>query len=92
MGVLYIEAPRAAPQPYEPEARTGVIAGTVMDPHGAVVPGATVALQGPGVDRRRALLAGDNGSFLISDVLPDAHNLSRSARSSSPNGHPIRLG
>jgi hypothetical protein len=63
-----------------------------MDPHGAVVPGTTAALQGPGVDRRRAILAGDNGSFLISDVLPDAHNLSRSARSSSPNGHPIRIG
>ncbi len=70
MGVLCVAASGAEQQPSASEAHTGVIAGTVMDPNGAVVPGATVAPQDPGVDDPRAVLMCHNGFFLISGVLP----------------------
>ncbi len=46
-----------------PEPQTGVIAGTVVDVDGGIIPGATVALTGPSVADTQNIVTGDNGFF-----------------------------
>lgn len=48
-----------------PEPQTGVIAGTVVDVDGGIIPGATVALTGPSVADTQNMVTGDNGFFRL---------------------------
>jgi hypothetical protein len=51
-----------------PEPQTGVIAGTVVDVDGGIIPGATVALTGPSAADSRNVVTGDNGFFRLEDL------------------------
>lgn len=53
-----------------PEPRPGTIVGTVLDVTGAVVPGATVVLEGPNRDLERRVSSQDNGLFKLDGVKP----------------------
>lgn len=48
----------------------GDITGTVEDINDDLVPGASIVLQGDGMDGRRALAAGENGFFELSGLRP----------------------
>jgi Carboxypeptidase regulatory-like domain len=63
-----LAAPTLAENVATPDARSGSIAGTVTDPNGDTVPGATVILQGPGSSDRYTTLANENGFFELGDV------------------------
>jgi hypothetical protein len=48
----------------------GTITGTVLDATGAIVPKATIVLQGPVPNDRRAMVASDTGSFKFEGIQP----------------------
>jgi Carboxypeptidase regulatory-like domain len=48
-----------------PEPQTGVIAGTVVDVDGGIIPGAAIALTGPSVADTQNVVTGDNGFFRL---------------------------
>ena len=51
-----------------PTPQPGTIMGTVVDTTGAVIPGATIVLQGPTANDQRTVTSGDNGFFQLKDV------------------------
>ncbi len=55
---------------------TGTIAGTVTDPSGAVVNGATVTLTDTGTKSARQATTNDAGRYIFVDVPPGAYDLS----------------
>jgi hypothetical protein len=59
---------------------TGVIQGTVVDPSGAVVPGATVEAKNPDTNFSRTLTTDSNGRFVFLAMNPGNYNLSISAK------------
>src|SRR4051812_13336875 len=55
---------------------TGSIAGTIHDESGAVLPGATVTLRGPSLQRESAVVvAGADGSYRLSLVPPGTYTI-----------------
>lgn len=60
------------------QAQNATLTGTVTDESGAVVPGATVALTGPGGLTRSATTAGD-GAYNFAGLLPGDYTLQASA-------------
>jgi len=63
-----LAAPTLAENVATLDGRSGSIAGTVTDPNGDTVPGATVILQGPESSDRYTTLANENGYFEVHDV------------------------
>ena len=61
--VLFLTVPAIAQMAGVPGPQTGTISGTVTDADGAIVPGATVTLTGPGADNPRAVVADENAAF-----------------------------
>ena len=57
----------------------GTVGGTVVDPNGAVVPGATVSLKNALTGYSRTVDTGVDGSFRFNDVPPNNYQLSASA-------------
>jgi hypothetical protein len=57
----------------------GTVGGTVVDPNGAVVPGATVTLKNTLTGYSRTVETGVDGSFRFNDVPPNNYELSASA-------------
>jgi hypothetical protein len=64
IAALAQSAPGSLPQ----APATGKIVGTVEDITGAVVPGASVTLQGPTAAETRTTVAGEIGSFTLDDI------------------------
>src|SRR5260370_33484682 len=58
----------------------GSIVGTVTDPSGAVVPGATDAATDVGTGQTRTDTSDQNGRFILGKLLPDKHSLSVMAK------------
>src|SRR3982750_294378 len=58
---------------------TGDIQGTVTDPNGAVVPGASVTVTGKDVGFNRTVTADDNGVFRVNQVPPGTYTVSIAA-------------
>src|SRR5258708_11047248 len=54
--------------PEAPRPQPGIIVGTVLDVNSDAVPGATVVLQGPGVNGPRTVVSNNNGFFQFSDI------------------------
>ena len=54
---------------------TGAIEGTVTDPQGAVVPGATVTAKSKATNLTRTVTSNDEGQYKISQLPPDTYEL-----------------
>ena len=65
---LFLVCPAAAQGVASTEEQTGSIAGTVMDPNGDAVPGASVIVQGPTPHDSYTGLASDGGFFELRNV------------------------
>src|SRR5712664_3672622 len=59
---------------------TGEITGTVTDPSGAAVPGATVTATCTATNASRTATTSDSGSYVLSNLPPCLYNLSVSAQ------------
>src|SRR5256884_4976396 len=59
---------------------TGEITGTVTDPSGAAVPGATVTATCTATNASRTATTGNSGSYVLSNLPPCLYNLSVSAQ------------
>jgi hypothetical protein len=57
-------------------ASTGTVAGTVTDPSGAAVVGATVTLVDPSTNDTRTTTTNDAGRFIFANVVPGTYNAS----------------
>jgi hypothetical protein len=57
----------------------GTVVGTIVDPNGAVVPGASVTLANSLTGYSRTITTGTEGSFRFDDVPPNNYQLSASA-------------
>jgi len=58
---------------------TGDIQGTVTDPNGAVVPGASVTLTGKDVGFNRTVTADDNGVYRVNQIPPGTYTVTVAA-------------
>ena len=54
---------------------TGIVVGTVTDPSGAAVPGATVTLTDTATNAARTAITNEAGRYNFSNVLPGNYNL-----------------
>ena len=54
---------------------TGQISGTVVDPAGAIVPGATVQLTHDLSQQTRKFVTESNGGFIFTGLVPGAYSL-----------------
>ena len=63
LAAIAIAAPLAAQDTDAPKPGTGHITGTVTDVSGDTLSGATIILQGRGLEDPRKLLSDDNGFF-----------------------------
>ena len=54
-----------------PEPETGTIIGTVTDVNDGIVPGATVALEGPSLSGPKRVETNDNGFFQLDHINPE---------------------
>jgi carboxypeptidase family protein len=61
---------------FSQSASTGTVAGTVTDPSGAAVVGATVTLVDPSTNDTRTTTTNDAGRFIFANVIPGTYNAS----------------
>jgi hypothetical protein len=59
---------------------TGTLSGTVKDPHGAGVPGATVAVTSIETSQTRSATANNEGRYTLTFLPPGSYNLTASAK------------
>lgn len=69
----------SAQAPQASEAQSGGMMGTVIDMNSDAVPGATVALIGPGATDRKTVQTAENGFFKFEDVKPGTYALAVTA-------------
>jgi Carboxypeptidase regulatory-like domain/TonB dependent receptor len=67
------------------QAARATLTGTVSDPAGAVVPGATVIAIQEGSDVRRETITNGEGLYVFSDMLPGKYKLRVEAKGFNPN-------
>ncbi|MBS1823470.1 MAG: TonB-dependent receptor [Acidobacteria bacterium] len=67
--VLLVCVPRVAAQ------ETGQIAGTITDPTGAVVPGATIAVRNVGTNAVRTVKSGNQGTYVMTGLQPAVYEV-----------------
>ncbi|MBV8830650.1 MAG: carboxypeptidase regulatory-like domain-containing protein, partial [Acidobacteriaceae bacterium] len=63
----------------------GTIVGTITDPSGGVVPGATVTVTDPATGLTRQEMTNDQGYFVVPTLRPSTYNLKISAGGFSPS-------
>ncbi len=56
-------------------ASTGAIAGTVLDPSGAVIPRVSVSVRSNGTDQPRTTMTDDSGEYRLSFLQPGLYDL-----------------
>src|SRR3954449_5848547 len=59
---------------------TTMVHGTVMDPKGAVIPGATVTLVNSAVGYKRDVSSGPDGAYQVLQVPPGTYDISADAK------------
>lgn len=57
------------------QAETGQIVGTVVDPDGAVITGATVTVKSQATQAERTTTTGDNGTYVVANLLPGIYTV-----------------
>ena len=62
------------------QTNRGAISGTVMDPSGAVIPGATVTVTSVGTDQTRRVTTSNLGTFTVQDLEPVAYKVTVEAQ------------
>jgi hypothetical protein len=72
-------APLAAQDINAPKPETGHITGTVSDVNNDVLSGATVVLEGPGLEDPRQVLSADNGFFEFNQLGPGTYHVTITA-------------
>jgi len=80
LAAVAIAAPLAAQDTSAPQPETGRIVGTVTDVYGDTLAGATVALQGPGLESPRTALSDDNGFFEFKQLDPGTYRVTITAK------------
>jgi hypothetical protein len=58
---------------------TGQISGTITDPNGALVPGATVVVKSVGTGAERSVTTGSDASYLVTNLQPGLYDVSVTA-------------
>jgi len=69
----------------------GTIQGTVTDPTGASIPGATVSISNPVSGYTRSLTTGDDGSFAFHNVPPNPYHLEVTAQGFSKKSQDVEV-
>src|SRR5580765_5138473 len=57
------------------QTNKGAISGTVVDPNGAAVPGATITVTNTGTGQKQTVTTGESGSFSVSSLDPVTYNI-----------------
>ncbi len=57
------------------QAETGQIAGTVLDPAGAAIPGASITIKSLTTGATRTSTSGGSGEYTVSNLLPDRYEV-----------------
>ena len=65
------------------QTETGQIKGKVIDPNGAIVPGATISIKSVDTGREVSATADDNGSYTVTALQPGPYEVT--AQSHVPN-------
>lgn len=60
---------------FSDSGENGVLKGIVLDPNGAVIPGATIALVDLKLKKSYEVVSGNSGKFLFKDVTPGVYRL-----------------
>lgn len=66
------------------QTETGQITGTVKDPNGAVLPGATVTAKNIGTNAERSVTADNDGVFTITNLQPGIYDVTANATGFQP--------
>src|SRR5579863_9555207 len=70
---------------------SGTVTGTVTDPTGASVPGATVTIANPVSGYTRSVTTGDDGAFVFHNIPPNPYHLSVAAGGFNPNSQDVEV-
>ena len=73
------------------QTETGQIVGTVTDPSGAVVPGATVTVTSAATSASRSVTTGNDGSFVVTNLLPATYRVKVEAQGFKTSVQPVEL-
>ena len=73
------------------QAETGQINGKVTDPHGAVIPGATVTAKNTNTGAERTVQANDSGEYIITNLQPGRYEVTATASSFQPTKVTVEL-
>lgn len=73
------------------QTNTTSLGGTILDPSGALVPGATVNLTNPATNLTKAVKSGDAGSYTFEQVLPGDYIVAVTAPGFSRSTRRVRL-
>ena len=66
---------------------TGKIVGTVIDPTGAVIPGATITLRNAANALKQTAISGSDGNFILSGLVPGPYRIEIAASGFKPYSH-----
>jgi hypothetical protein len=69
-----------APAARAQSVTSGDISGTLMDPTGAVIPGATIVVNNPATGVKKTVTSGGNGSFRVSLLSPGTYKVTATAK------------
>ena len=81
--------------PARSQSNTATLAGQVVDPQGAAIPGATITVRNTDVASSRVLTSASNGSFRVAGLIPGAYTVeahSGSLQTRTPTRLTLTLG
>jgi hypothetical protein len=73
------------------QTETGQIKGKVIDPNGAIVPGATISIKSVDTGREVSATADDNGSYTVTALQPGPYDVTAQAASFKPTTKRIQI-